>query len=139
MLTRLEVFRVSRGISVTDLINESGISPQHLFRIRRGMVQPGRDMIAAVTSALRRISLENVRPEDVILQSSAGATNGEITARVAVRTFLGNINEYFVTLASGETLRAQTPPKLNFAVGDTVALSFDSANLSVFPHTAGNS
>jgi ABC-type Fe3+/spermidine/putrescine transport system ATPase subunit len=61
-----------------------------------------------------------------------------MTARVATRTFLGNINEYFVTLASGETVRAQTAPKLKFAVGDTVALSFDAANLSVFPRTAVN-
>src|SRR5262249_37716060 len=70
-----------------------------------------------------------VRPEDVIL----GASGAAMTARVAVRTFLGNINEYFVTLASGETVRAQTAPKLKFAVGDTVALSFDAANISVFP------
>jgi iron(III) transport system ATP-binding protein len=75
-----------------------------------------------------------VRPEDVILQRSAGEQNGAMTARVAMRTFLGNINEYFVTLASGETVRAQTAPKLSFAVGDTVALSFDAANISVFPH-----
>jgi iron(III) transport system ATP-binding protein len=76
-----------------------------------------------------------VRPEDVILQPSVGAQNGAMTARVAVRTFLGNINEYFVTLASGETVRAQTAPKLNFAVGDTVALTFDAANISVFPRS----
>jgi len=74
-----------------------------------------------------------VRPEDVMLGASGNAQNGAMSARVAVRTFLGNINEYFVTLASGETVRAQTPPKLNFAVGDTVALSLDAANVSVFP------
>jgi hypothetical protein len=55
-----------------------------------------------------------------------------------VRTFLGNINEYFVTLPSGETVRAQTPPKLNYAVGDTVALSFDAANISVFPQAGAS-
>ncbi len=76
-----------------------------------------------------------VRPEDVTLRPSVGEPNGAMTARVAVRTFLGNINEYFVTLASGESVRVQTPPKLNFAVGDTVALSFDAANISVFPHS----
>src|SRR5262252_1515190 len=74
-----------------------------------------------------------VRPEDVIMGPADGQPNGAMTARVAVRTFLGNINEYFVTLSSGETVRAQTPPKLNFAVGDTVALSFDLVNISVFP------
>ncbi|HEU5272859.1 MAG TPA: ABC transporter ATP-binding protein [Xanthobacteraceae bacterium] len=80
-----------------------------------------------------------VRPEDVIVQPSVGQPNDAMTARVAMRTFLGNINEYFVTLASGETVRAQTPPKLKFSVGDTVALSFDAANISVFPHTPGKS
>src|SRR5215470_5281884 len=33
-----------------------------------------------------------VRPEDVILGPAAGQPNGAMTARVAVRTFLGNIN-----------------------------------------------
>jgi len=74
-----------------------------------------------------------VRPEDIVLGLSSGQPDGAMTARVATRTFLGNINEYFVTLASGETVRAQTAPKLKFAVGDTVALSFDAANISVFP------
>jgi hypothetical protein len=32
-------------------------------------------------------------------------------------------------------VRAQTAPKLNFAVGDTVALTFDAANISVFPRS----
>jgi tetratricopeptide (TPR) repeat protein len=66
VLTRLEIFRVSRGISVGDLIAESGISRQHLLRMRKGELQPRRDMIAAVVSALRQLSLEDVQPEDVI-------------------------------------------------------------------------
>jgi DNA-binding Xre family transcriptional regulator len=66
VLTRLEIFRVSRGIAVGDLIAESGISRQHLLRMRKGELQPCRDMIAAVVSALRQLSLEDVQPEDVI-------------------------------------------------------------------------
>jgi len=66
VLTRLEVFRVSRGIKVGDLIAESRISRQHLLRMRKGELQPRRDMIAAVVSALRQLSLEDVQPEDVI-------------------------------------------------------------------------
>ena len=61
-----------------------------------------------------------------------------MTARVAVRTFLGNIAEHVVAPASGETVRAQTPAKLTFSVGDMVALSYVAANVSVFPRTAGN-
>ncbi|MGH9419945.1 MAG: hypothetical protein ACRD3J_08230 [Thermoanaerobaculia bacterium] len=66
MLTRLEVFRVSRNIAVGDLIAESRISRQHLLRMRKGELQPRRDMIAAVVSALRQLSLEDVQPQDVI-------------------------------------------------------------------------
>src|SRR5437868_588346 len=65
MLTRLEVFRVSRGIEVGDFVTESGISRTHLLRMRKGELQPGRDMIAAVVSSLRYLSLEDVHPEDV--------------------------------------------------------------------------
>jgi iron(III) transport system ATP-binding protein len=77
-----------------------------------------------------------VRPEDVILAPPVGQPSGAMTARVAMRTFLGNINEYFVTLASGETLRAQTPPKQSFDVGASIALTFDTSRISVFPHAA---
>lgn len=66
MLTRLEIFRASRDIPVRDLIAESGISRQHLLRMRKGELQPRRHMIAAVVSALRQLSLEDVQPDDVI-------------------------------------------------------------------------
>jgi tetratricopeptide (TPR) repeat protein len=66
VLTRLEIFRVARGIAVGDLIAESRISRQHLLRMRKGELQPRRDMIAAVVSALRQLSLEDVQPEDII-------------------------------------------------------------------------
>ena len=63
MLTRLEVFRVSRGIKMADLVEESGYHRSHVFRIRQAAIEPSRDAIAAIVSAMRRLSLEDVRPE----------------------------------------------------------------------------
>jgi len=74
-----------------------------------------------------------VRPEDVILAPCGDATREAMTARVTTRTFLGNLNEYFVTLPSGAAIRAQTPPKQSFDVGAAVALTFDATRISVFP------
>ena len=71
-----------------------------------------------------------IRPENIRLQSPE---NGAAPlARVSDRTFLGNISEYYATLASGQTLRVQTHPMQHFAVGDSVAVEIDAAQCSVF-------
>jgi iron(III) transport system ATP-binding protein len=72
-----------------------------------------------------------VRPEDIILAADTGGSNGT-RAQVVERTFLGNINEYYVKLASGDMLRVQTHPKQQFKVGETVSIAVDPANVSVF-------
>ena len=69
-----------------------------------------------------------VRPENVLI----GAENG-VSAQVTERTFLGNISEYYVTLGSNQALRVQTHPKQQFAVGDTVTVTVDTAQISIFP------
>lgn len=66
MLTRVELLRLSRGIAIPDLVNESGMSRQHLLRIRKGEIEPRRDMIAALVSAFRHLTLEDIQPDDVI-------------------------------------------------------------------------
>jgi ABC-type Fe3+/spermidine/putrescine transport system ATPase subunit len=75
------------------------------------------------------------QPEDIILAADAGGTGGA-RAQVVERTFLGNINEYYVKLASGDMLRVQTHPKQQFKVGETVSVAVDAANVSVFARTA---
>jgi iron(III) transport system ATP-binding protein len=71
-----------------------------------------------------------IRPENIRLYP---AGNGVATlARVKERTFLGNISEYYATLASGQVLRVQTHPLQHFAVDDTVAVEIDAAQCSVF-------
>jgi iron(III) transport system ATP-binding protein len=79
-----------------------------------------------------------VRPEDVILATSADTTTDTIMARITRRTFLGNLNEYFVTLPSGAAIRAQTPPKQRFDIGATVALVLDASGISVFPQVGAS-
>jgi tetratricopeptide (TPR) repeat protein len=48
---------------MADLVEESGYHRSHVFRIRQAAIEPGRDAIAAIVSAMRRLSLEDVRPE----------------------------------------------------------------------------
>jgi tetratricopeptide (TPR) repeat protein len=66
VLTRLEIFRLSRGISAEDLNAECSYSRQHILRVRMGRTEPSRDCIAALLSAMRRLSLEDIRAEDII-------------------------------------------------------------------------
>jgi iron(III) transport system ATP-binding protein len=72
-----------------------------------------------------------IRPEDVILAGGDGGperTRGEVSDC----TFLGNINEYVVKLASGDLLRVQTHPRQQFKIGETVSVALDAAHISVF-------
>ena len=68
--------------------------------------------------------------DDAQLRAPAGTA-----ARLATITnhvFLGNINEYYATLPSGQVLRVQTHPLQRFQVGDEVAIALDAAQCSVF-------
>jgi tetratricopeptide (TPR) repeat protein len=59
------MFRVSRGIDAEALNAEMSYSRQHVFRIRQGKNEPSRDFMAAMVSAMRRLSLEDVRADDL--------------------------------------------------------------------------
>jgi ABC-type Fe3+/spermidine/putrescine transport system ATPase subunit len=71
-----------------------------------------------------------VRPENVHITAANGDAGPH--ARITERTFLGNISEYYATLASGQVLRVQTHPMQQFAPGDTVTITIDAAECSVF-------
>jgi iron(III) transport system ATP-binding protein len=76
-----------------------------------------------------------IRPEDIRLQASQGR-DGPAIAKVTDTTFLGNISEYYVSLANGQPLRVQTHPQQRFAVGDTVMVEVDAGQAMCFvtPH-----
>jgi iron(III) transport system ATP-binding protein len=76
-----------------------------------------------------------VRPENIILGPDAAMESSNAEARVSDRTFLGNFNEYQVTLNSGDVLRVQTHPRLHFAVGDTVGVAIDRTQIRIFPRS----
>jgi iron(III) transport system ATP-binding protein len=78
-----------------------------------------------------------VRPENVLLTASAGTDGSGTRAQVNDCTFLGSISEYYVTLGNDQTLRVQTHPKHDFAVGDSVNVAVDTAQLSIFPRSRG--
>jgi len=65
MATRLERFLKSRKIKPAHLARESGYSRQHLLRIRMGRMDPTRKCIAAIATACRKLSSENVRVTDL--------------------------------------------------------------------------
>jgi ABC-type Fe3+/spermidine/putrescine transport system ATPase subunit len=73
-----------------------------------------------------------IRPENIRLAPADGR-DGVVRATISDRAFLGNISEYYATLASGQVLRVQTHPLQHFAVGDAVAVEVDAAQCSVFP------
>jgi tetratricopeptide (TPR) repeat protein len=65
LVTRLEFFIVTHGVKPVRVARESGISRQHLLRVRRGVMEPSRWKIAQIVSALRRLTLLNVQPAEV--------------------------------------------------------------------------
>src|SRR6185369_1874004 len=63
--TLLKAFCSSRRITSIELARESGVSRQHLGRVMSARMNPRRDVIAAIVSALRRMTLEPVRADDI--------------------------------------------------------------------------
>ncbi len=65
MLTKLETFLKSHRIKPAHLARESGYSRQHLLRIRMGRMEPTRRCIAAIVSACRRLSRQQVHAAEL--------------------------------------------------------------------------
>ena len=83
-----------------------------------------------------------IRPENIRLTAlSARAAPAGAAARLAKITnqvFLGNINEYYATLSSGQVLRVQTHPLQQFKIGEEVAIEVDATQCSVFRRAMGD-
>ena len=59
-------------------------------------------------------------------------------AKITNQVFLGNINEYYATLSSGQVLRVQTHPLQQFKIGEEVAIEVDATQCSVFRRAMGD-
>ena len=91
---------------------------------------------SAVEDARERA--DDTRPEP---GSTARAGPGGAATRLAKITnqvFLGNINEYYATLSSGQVLRVQTHPLQQFKIGEEVAIEVDATQCSVFRRAMGD-
>ncbi|MBM3609296.1 MAG: ABC transporter ATP-binding protein [Alphaproteobacteria bacterium] len=71
-----------------------------------------------------------VRPEN--LEIAAPGTQGALAGRVSDRVFLGNIAEYYITIAAGGSLRIQTHPNAPYREGDNVAVKIAAQTCSAF-------
>lgn len=74
----------------------------------------------------------SVRPENIRLSPASATRAGHVAATLTDETFLGNIHKYYVTLASGLTLRVQTHPEQRFAIGEAVGVTIDGGLCSIF-------
>lgn len=94
--TRLERFIRSRGIKPVHLARESSYSRQHLLRIRFGRMLPSLACIASIVVAMRRLTRERVRPEQLfephvlrIACRDAGLHDFDDVERAEIRTAFG--------------------------------------------------
>jgi iron(III) transport system ATP-binding protein len=78
-----------------------------------------------------------IRPESI--RFVAPADSAGVTAQVAEQTYLGNLSEYRLVLAGGETLRVQAPAAADHPVGATVAITVDATQCNLFPKAAPDS
>ncbi|MDB5407209.1 MAG: transporter related protein [Rhodospirillales bacterium] len=78
-----------------------------------------------------------IRPESIRFVAPGGSAG--VAAQVAEQTYLGNLSEYRLVLAGGETLRVQAPAAADHPVGATVAIAVDAAQCNLFPKAAPDS
>jgi iron(III) transport system ATP-binding protein len=78
----------------------------------------------------------DTRPEPGSTARAAPAGATAKLAKITNQVFLGNINEYYATLSSGQVLRVQTHPLQQFKIGEEVAIEVDATQCSVFRRAA---
>jgi iron(III) transport system ATP-binding protein len=149
--TPFEVYAHPANRMVADFMGLVNLVPGKV-----GDVANGRGRVVAGDLALDIAALDGlkpgeavdvaIRPENIRLHtpSSAAATtalaseasgqrgDSNLRAKITNHVFLGNISEYYATLAGGQVLRVQTHPLERFAVGEEVAVEVDAAQCSVF-------
>jgi len=81
---------------------------------------------------------DDTRPEPGSTARAAPAGGAAKLAKITNHVFLGNINEYYATLPSGQMLRVQTHPLQHFKIGEEVAVEVDATQCSVFRGATGH-
>src|SRR5262249_5159545 len=133
--TPSEVYSKPANRLVADFMGHVNLLPAKIERVANGigtLTVGALHLDAALPADLKPGDEPDiaVRPENVILRRD---DNASVRGKVRDRTFLGNINEYVVTLDTGQAIRVQTHPNEHFAVGDEVGVAFDAKHVSVFP------
>ena len=81
---------------------------------------------------------DDTRPEPGSTARAAPGGAATRLAKITNQVFLGNINEYYATLSSGQVLRVQTHPLQQFKIGEEVAIEVDATQCSVFRRAIGD-
>ena len=133
--TPFEVYARPANRVVADFMGLVNLVPGTVLELRNGVgkVQAGAGLSldVAMPDGLAAGDAVDVaiRPENIRLRAANGAA---APARISDHVFLGNISEYYATLASGQVLRVQTHPLEQFAVGDAVTLDVDATQCTIF-------
>ena len=69
-LTPLEAFLKARKLRPAHVARAAGCSRQHLLRLRKGIAEPTRPMMIAITRACRKLSKRRVRMADLFAVGS---------------------------------------------------------------------
>jgi iron(III) transport system ATP-binding protein len=140
--TPFDVYARPANRVVADFMGLVNLVPGKILAVRDGVGQveagAGLKLDVAVPHGLTPGDAVDVaiRPENIRLRAANGAA---APAKISDHVFLGNISEYYATLASGQVLRVQTHPLEQFAVGDAVAIDVDAAQCSIFRRIAETS
>ncbi|MPY75794.1 MAG: ATP-binding cassette domain-containing protein [Alphaproteobacteria bacterium] len=140
--TPYEVYAKPANRLVADFMGLVNLMPATVAAVRgeRGVVDLGAGLrldlaLPSGIAAGERVEVA-IRPENVRLGTEAGDgdahAHAHARAEIVDRTFLGNLTEYYLELGSGQTVRAQTHPRQEFAIGDRVAIAVDTSLCSVF-------
>ena len=73
-----------------------------------------------------------IRPEAIKLLPLDATTTGAIPVRIEEQSYLGNLSEYYVTLADGSRLRVQTDASIEHRIGDQALATIDPERCHVF-------
>ena len=136
--TPYEVYSKPANRLVADFMGLVNLMPATVVTVKddRGVVDLGSGLrlelaLPIGSTAGAQVDVA-IRPENLRLGTEEDGGDAHVRAEIVDRTFLGNLTEYYVKLASDRILRAQTHPGQEFALGDMVVISVDADQCSVF-------